>query len=525
MSLEEKIGQVFIVGFYSNKEDALKEGLYEDPLVYIERMIENHHIGGILFKQRLNPLEIHHYTGYFQSLSKIPLFMSIDAEWGLAMRMEKAPSFPKNQALGEIADVELIYQMGLEIGRELALLGINWNFSPVVDIYSNHKNPIIHDRSFGVDKEEVAIRASYMIQGLQASGIMACAKHFPGHGGACRDSHLYLPEINRTKEELLNLELYPFKKAIEAGVLSIMSAHLLIPSLDPEHPTSLSIKTIEELLKKEMGFKGLVVTDDLLMDAVAVKYEPGERACLAFLAGNDLILSSREIEAAVAAMKEAVMDGRIATDELDKRVAKVLDAKARLFPRGRKKHSPLIEKELFSEMTARLKQKLFQNSVHILRDPKKLLPLNLNENLKLVEISIKGFSPLYKRLVELGGVSYACLSKYPTEREKKVLFQILKENEKVIVAIRGLNRVFQDDFGASKETFQLIDDLIHQNKDVAVIIYGSPSIAENVHKDAAVILAYEEEPDVENCVFDLLFGKKKEEHSEGTLLPKERLTL
>ncbi len=281
----------------------------------------------------------------------MPLLFAQDCEWGLAMRLENSIKYPRNMTLGAIQDNNLIYKLGQEIGRQCSLVGIHVNFAPVVDVNNNPQNPVINDRSFGENKEKVAQKSVAFIKGLQNAGIFACAKHFPGHGDTSTDSHLDLPIINKSLEDLKKTELYPFEKAFENNLQAVMVAHLHIPELDktPNRPSSLSPEVVTDLLQKQMNFKGLIFTDALNMESITKHQGLDEAALGAFLAGADIllmnpgaetVLSSKakeepikkvpfcetleKIEKAIELLIEKVEAGEIPEKEIDRKVLKIL---------------------------------------------------------------------------------------------------------------------------------------------------------------------------------------------------------
>ena len=267
MSLEDKIGQLFIIRAHSD--------LGEDHIQSVVSQIKNYHVGGLCFFQG-TPEKQAELTIKYQQLSSIPLLVSVDAEWGLGMRFkQKALSFPRQLMLGAIQDYKQIEEMGYAIGLQMQALGVNVSYSPVADININPLNPVIGDRSFGEDKEAVALRSIAYMKGLQNAGIIACGKHFPGHGDTDMDSHLDLPELPFDKQRLKNIELYPFQELIDAGIGGMMVAHLHVPAIDSAKniSTTLSKNAVTGLLKNEMGFDGLIFTDALEMKGVTKKFQ------------------------------------------------------------------------------------------------------------------------------------------------------------------------------------------------------------------------------------------------------------
>jgi beta-N-acetylhexosaminidase len=503
-SLDEKIGQLFIVGLYANQATAVSEGQLEDPIVYIEKLVEKFHIGGVLFKKQWDPVLVHYYAKHFQEMTKIPLFLCIDAEWGLNMRMSSVPRLPRNLTLGSVKNGDLIYQMGSEIGRQCRMLGINWNFSPVVDINSNPKNPIIGDRSFGCNKSEVSKRGQQMIKGLQAQGVIATAKHFPGHGDTETDSHTDLPLLNHSLKRLREEELVPFSDAIQAGVKSIMTAHLLVHAIDEKRPASLSYAATTSLLQSEMGFEQLIITDDLLMGAISKRYTPEEAALMAFQAGNDLILSSKDIESSIAVIKTAVENGTIPLVELDRRLLKILKVKEWL---GHYENPPdkLDHSALFTEDTYQLKRNLYREAIHVLQDSKRLLPLEPMSLVSLLQIGGQGFTTFQKALEENCDVSFYYLPLHFTAKEKKICAEMLDLQKNSVIFLMGMTRSPLENFGVGEDTVAYINHLAAIQENVILVIFGNPIISSQFDSSISIILGYEEDPDAQEAASAILF--------------------
>ncbi|MFH6604973.1 glycoside hydrolase family 3 N-terminal domain-containing protein [Maribacter algicola] len=320
MSLEERVGQLFMVSIGSNEN--------KNSTDRIKHLIEEHQIGGVIFLPG-GPVAQAKLTNEYQKASKTPLLIGMDAEWGVAMRLDSTYAFPWNMTLGAITDDSIVENVGYRIGLHAKRLGIHINFAPVLDININPENPIIGNRSFGEDRENVARKGIAMVKGMERAGVLTSGKHFPGHGDTATDSHHSLPVLDFTKKRLDSIELYPFKKAIEAGLSSVMVAHLGIPSLElkKDLPSSLSEQIITGLLKEEMNFKGLVFTDALNMKGAAHHGKNGEVELEAFLAGNDILLMPTELEKAKDKLLKAYNKGRITEERLAGSVKKILKAK------------------------------------------------------------------------------------------------------------------------------------------------------------------------------------------------------
>ncbi len=338
LTLEEKIGQLFMAAAVVD-EELNKEHMWKKPYrmdkEYIETLISDYYIGGIIYMYTSTQEKQIARTQHFQSISSIPLLIGQDLEPGgmITRRFPDLPSMPNAIELGADKDENLAYKTGKEIGQFCQELCVHINFAPVADINTNPNNPVIGKRSFGSDKKNVARKATAFMRGLHDAGILACAKHFPGHGDTSVDSHRDLPVITHNKERLQNIELYPFKYLIDNGIDAVMIAHLEIPALEPEPhlPATLSHAIVTDLLQHKLNFTGLIITDALDMQGVLKNFKPGEIELNALLAGNDILLCSVNIPHAIAVIKNAVLNGDIYIEELDQHVLKILAIKATLF--------------------------------------------------------------------------------------------------------------------------------------------------------------------------------------------------
>lgn len=320
LSQEQRIGQLFMVAAYSAGKN------YNEPA--IKSLVSRQLVGGLIYMQG-NPAAQAQQTNTMQSLARVPLLIGMDAEWGLGMRLSTVDNLARQMMLGAAADSMLVYDLGALVAEQCKLLGVHINFAPDIDVNNNPNNPVINFRSFGDNKLLVSKLGIAYAMGLQNNGVMACAKHFPGHGDVTADSHLDLPVINKSKSAMEQLELYPFKELIGAGVGSIMIAHLSVPSLDATKntPTTLSKKVVTGLLREEMGYKGLVFTDAMNMKGVTKYYSSGLADLKAFEAGNDVLLFSQDVPTAIAKINNAVASGQITQERLAASVKRILAAK------------------------------------------------------------------------------------------------------------------------------------------------------------------------------------------------------
>ncbi len=320
LSIKEKIGQLFIVDVFTEKG--------EQHISKIENLIKNHQIGGVIFSKG-GPNRQAKAHNQFQKVSKVPLLITMDAEWGLAMRLDSTYAFPWNMTLGAVKDLKVVEKVGKQIGKHNNRLGVHVNFAPVVDLNTNPDNPIIGNRSFGEDKYRVSQTALAFMNGMHQANVLSNLKHFPGHGDTDQDSHLTLPSIQFSEDRIKSIELYPFKQLFKSGSHSVMIAHLNVPSLVKEKdlPTSLSAEVVTHLLKEELKFEGLIFSDALNMKGVSNFSEPGEVDLIAFKAGVDVMLISENIPKAIQLFKEAYEEGEITEDRLAHSVKKILEAK------------------------------------------------------------------------------------------------------------------------------------------------------------------------------------------------------
>jgi beta-glucosidase-like glycosyl hydrolase/CubicO group peptidase (beta-lactamase class C family) len=369
MTIDEKIGQLFMVQAYSNKDEGHR--------IFIEELIEKHHIGGLIFMQG-TPEKQALLNNKYQSISKIPLLIGFDGEWGLDMRLKNTYRYPWNMALGAIRDNSLITAFGVQVGKHCKRLGIHINFAPVVDVNTNPENPIIGNRSFGENRDNVTNKALAFIQGMQSQHVLANAKHFPGHGDTSTDSHKTLPVLDFSIERLDSIELYPYKKLFQNNLTSVMVAHLSVKALEPnvELPTSLSEKVITGLLKEKMNFEGLILTDALNMKGSANYAKPGDVDLAAVLAGNDILLIPEDVPAAITKIKNALSENILTEERIDYSVRKILKAK---FWVGLNEFK-LVELENLNEdlnsiQDELLHRKLVEKSVTLLKNESLVFPI------------------------------------------------------------------------------------------------------------------------------------------------------
>lgn len=384
MTLDEKIGQL-VVARYSGEFFN-----YDSPyLKNLEALVKKYHLGGlILFGGEA--LETAYFTNHFQKLAKIPLLIASDLERGAGNQVTGATLFPPLMALGAADSEELAYEMGRITAIEGRALGIHMTYAPVVDVNINPDNPIINTRSVGEDPEQVARIARAFIRGCQGSGMMATAKHFPGHGDTDQDSHSLLPVIRADEERLNRVELYPFRAAIEAGVESIMTAHLYIPALEPEEglPATLSPRIMTDLLRKQMGFRGLIVTDALEMRGITGYFGDEEAALRALKAGVDLLLLPLDPVKVIEHLKQAVRNGELPISRVEESLRRVLLAKTRLgLHRQRLVSLERLPLTLGKQEFRNTARRAFASAITLVKNENNLLPIKKNKKIVVMSLS------------------------------------------------------------------------------------------------------------------------------------------
>jgi beta-N-acetylhexosaminidase len=502
MTLEEKIGQLFMVATFSNKD--------EKHYASMERLIKQQHLGGLIFMQG-NPYDQVKLINRYQNAASVPLLIAQDAEWGLGMRLKQTMSYPRNMTLGAIRDDSLIYDVGKQMGLELRQAGVHVNFAPVVDVNNNSQNPVINYRSFGENKYNVARKGIMISNGMQDNGVIACAKHFPGHGDTDADSHYDLPIINHDITRLDTLELYPFTRLIDEEVKSLLVAHLYIPALDstPNQATTLSPKVVKGLLRDSLGYDGLVFTDALNMHGVSKYYPPGEVALKAFEAGNDVLLFPSNIPKSAQLIKQAIISGRIREVDLDRSVYRILRAK---FEVGLNNFQPLSTTKLDDRLnspTARLlRKKLYESAITLAKNKDDLVPLRNIEKRKIAYVQIGSGSgnTFDLTLKKYAKVTPFYLRQTFAEGEKQKILSQLKEYDTIIIGIMDMSQRASKNFGITENTRDFCRDLARLGKKTVLTLFGNPYALANFGTEDAVVVAYEAVPDAKRAAAMAIFG-------------------
>lgn len=484
MTLKQKVGQLFIYTLQPVTNQYSKNVL--------RKMVDDYGVGGLLFTGGELRKQVQ-MTNYAQAHASVPLMVTFDGEWGLGMRLKDTPSFPYNRVLGCIQNDSLLYEYGKEVARQCRLIGVQINFAPVADVDNNPNNPVINFRSFGSDPKRVAEKVAAYVKGLEDNGVMAVCKHFPGHGDTEIDSHNALPELNFDRARLDSIELYPFKKAVEAGIGGVMVGHLHAPSLG-DGPASISQEVIMHTLIDELRFHGLVVTDALEMKGIAGHDDVCARA---LIAGNDVVLSPRNLKKEIDGVMSALKKGRLSETDIDRKCRKVLSFKYALGLSSWKKveEEGLAEKLVTPELLS-LQQELSKAAVTVLKDSSSLVPLDLSVSgtvLLSVSPSLSEAYPFYHQLKQTFPVGWLHANVDSLDAVKARL----RPTQRVLVALHT-DKV---------EPYAALLEKLAKDKPLALICFGDmkmlEKIPEVVRHASTVILAHSDEKFVQRHVADL----------------------
>ena len=493
LSMDERIGQLYIVALYTNKD--------QNHILGVRKLVEQERIGGIILMQDDAEQEIA-LVNEFQKKSRVPMLFGMDAEWGLYQRIKTAHKFPWAMTLGAIQDNNLVYEMASKIAEDAKKMGIYWNFAPVVDVNTNPKNPIIGNRSFGSDVQNVIAKSLAYAQGLQDNGVLAAIKHFPGHGDTDVDSHLDLPVVKHSLERLNKIELAPFKALMDKKIGGAMIAHLYVPQLEKGKniPASISYDIVTNLLKNKFRYEGLVITDALNMNAVAKKYPAGELDLRAFKAGNDVLLFSQDVPTGKKLIKEAIQKGEISEKRLEESVKKILKTKYLLGLQNlRLLSSEGINNALNNDSHAKISEKLYANALTLLKDEKQLFPLREKEvyYLPLEEASHEAFLQELSKEIKVKKISF-----------KEILS--IPENAVVIIGLHKDNSTAYKPYRVSWESKRLINQVKSRNK-VILNVFGSPYALQDVDISgiSSVLVSYENNPLSMKATAEAYLGKQK----------------
>ncbi len=501
LTLEQQVAQLIFVRANYPGQPYMKQ---------IDTLIRDYNIGGVVFFKG-DPVKQVVQTNNWNSMSQTPLFVSIDAEWGLSMRLSNTVSYPLQMALGSIKDNTLIYGMGKQIGTQCKRLGIHINFAPVVDVNSDPSNPVIGMRSFGQDPIDVAIKGSMYMKGMQKSGIIACAKHFPGHGNTHVDSHKDLPIVADPIERLVNNDLYPFQYLIDEGVSSVMIAHLSVPALDdsPNLPSTLSHKIVSDYLIDTMGFDGLVITDGLDMKGVTKHYEEGVVALKALEAGNDVLLIPDNIPLSIKNIVQAIQNGEVSINRIEHSCKKILKYK---YTTGAYSNEPIVTNGLLSDLNmsyySNTSELLTDASITLVKNDGNIIPIETDKykSRALLVVGTEGKMAIEDELTKEFDV-YS-IKRNPKKKEIKKLLGKLKSYDLVVAAILNTNILASRNFGISDIDVNFINQLSKETT-LVLDVFASPYALNffDLSDIESVILSYQEKPSAQRSSAKLMMGK------------------
>ena len=512
LSRDEQIAQLMVVRLSSIDLRTKTVTSYEDQ---VAALVKQYNIGGICVFQGA-PVKQAVTINALQASAKTPILMCIDAEWGLGMRLiDSVISLPKQMMLGAVTDAKIAYQYGQIVAEQCKRFGIQVNYAPVVDVNNNPDNPVINDRSFGEDKYKVALFGIQYMKGMQDNGVLACAKHFPGHGDVAVDSHLDLPVINKSMAQLDSLELYPFRQIFNAGVGSVMVAHLYIPSIDStaNRATSLSKNNVTNLLRNDLGYQGLTFTDALGMQGVKKFFPNGEASVQSLIAGNDMLCLPDDVPMSIEKIKAAINNKKMSWEDIEMHCKKVLMAK---FQYGLANLQPINTDNLVNDLNSKInamKRTIAENAITVLKksDPA-FFPIPAPDRpspgeIAYVSVGATQDNAFARRMCN----EYNADVFYFNYKQDSALFRsnldfIRKRYKKVIIGIYGYNRVPAKNFGISKAATDFISQL-QQQTNAITFVFGNPYAIKNWCDARNLVACYEDDDIIQNTAVDILQGK------------------
>jgi beta-N-acetylhexosaminidase len=507
---KERIAQLIVarLSTYDGKSKTSKS--YFDRVL---NLVKDHNIGGVCVFQGSPEYQANQFS-QLKAAAKTPLLFSIDAEWGVGMRLiDSVLPLPKQMMLGAMRDSSIVYTYGKVVAAQCKRLGIHMNYAPVVDVNNNPNNPVINDRSFGEDKEKVAQWGIQYAKGMQDHGIMACAKHFPGHGDVTVDSHHDLPVIEKSRTQLDSLELYPFRKLAEAGVGSMMIAHLNIPAIDARknRPTSLSKKNIEGILRNEIGYQGLTITDGLEMKGVKNFFHEGEAAVESLIAGNDLLCLPDSIPMILEKIEKAIRKKRLSWNDIEFHCKRVLRAKYQYVLSN---NGPIETQNLtndLNEPVSRLRRQVAEQAITLLqKSDDRFFPMTVTSTLSPIYLAFGAGTKntLGDSLIRFFGAR--CLYLDPAKLSKdsmtSLAAQLKKSGSPLIIGIHGLSRNAAANYGLSESVVTMVNSISRSNPSM-ILQFGNAYAAKNWCDASNLVIAYEDDAVVQSTVFDMLVGR------------------
>jgi beta-glucosidase-like glycosyl hydrolase len=506
---DQKIAQLMVIRAHSN--------LGPDHVAKVVNDIQQYNVGALCFFQG-GPIRQANLTNYYQGIAKTPLMITIDGEWGLGMRLDSVKKYPYQLTLGAMDDQNLVYRMGLAVGEQCKRIGVHVNYAPVVDINNNPNNPVIGFRSFGENKEKVSAFGVAYMKGMQDAGIMACAKHFPGHGDVDVDSHLDLPVINKSMAQLDSLELVPFRAVFDAGIGSVMIAHLYIPAIDntANRATSISKNNVTDLLRKDMGYNGLTFTDALEMKGVAKYFPGGTISVEALIAGNDMLCLPASVPETIEAVKKAIADKRLSWDDINEKVRKVLMAKYSL---GLNQWKPIDTVNLLNDLNAKtdaIRYEVAQKTITVLarasrtasRNDYADIPLKKGQKIAYIGIGTNKLNAFGKRLQDDYNADVFLFSyKDSNDRAEEILKAVPKDGkyDAIVVGIHDFSNRPAGNYNISPAAIDLWKKLNFIK--TVTMVFGNVLATENFCSAWTLAACYQDDDITQQAAADLLQGK------------------
>ena len=499
---EQRIAQLMVIRAHSN--------LGADHVSKVTKEIQQYNVGALCFFQG-GPVRQANLTNFYQGIARTPLMITIDGEWGVGMRLDSVIKYPYQLTLGAMDNQRLVYEMGLAVGEQCKRLGIHVNYAPVVDINNNPDNPVIGYRSFGEDREKVIKFGIAYMKGMQDAGIMACAKHFPGHGDVAVDSHLDLPVINKSRSELDSNEIKPFRELINAGIGSVMVAHLSVPSIDSgEHrASSISKNTITGVLRNDIGFKGLTFTDALEMKGVAKYFPGGVISVEALIAGNDMLCLPEDVGGAIEAIKTAISENKLSWEEINEKVKKVLKAKYQL---GLNQSKTIETNNLLTDLNAKadaIKLKVAKETITVLKQGTGAASLPLKKNARIAYVAIgdvvQNISQQLKNNYTVD--TYTMSWKDGDEKADEVFEKVINKYEVVLIGVHNFSNRPANNYGITNSSLSLWRRLNKSNS--ITLVFGNVLASANFCNANALIACHQDDDITRSVAISLLEGKVK----------------
>lgn len=510
MTLEEKIGQMLCLGFYGDFINDKSE-----TWIKYRHWIEELKIGGLAI-YRGDVYETAHMMNSLQGFSEIPLLIAANLERGLGNQMEGATHFPPIMSVGATGSEELSYQMGKITALEARAVGIHMAYFPVVDVNINPDNPIINTRSFGENPAEVGRLAAAYIRGCQEYGLIATAKHFPGHGDTERDSHNVLATVQADMNRLISVELLPFQKAIDAGVQAVMSAHISIPAIDPTPnlPATLSKPILTDYLRGKLGFEGLIVSDSMGMGGITTLYPQDQAAILAVKAGVDIILLTPEPELVLSALVDAVKNGQISEERIDESVNRILQSKAKMgLHKNRYVDVSILDQILATEKHLQLADVILEQSMTLVKDTSHILPLKPGKKIAVFSLSSDpddyyAGRPFIREIKKRdpNAVEFYAEASTGNEYFEKAL-QKAENVDVLVIALFSSLRSGKGSIGLNERQVNLIHKINAKKIPVLVISFGSPYYLRHFPDVSAYLCAYRPSPEAQIMAAKAVFGE------------------